>query len=1049
MTELAPGFLQFRRPASIPRQSPPGPSRDAALGGPADPPRAPGPSLLFPALAVALGLVVVAAAYRLQFDGGHATSGALLFWAGLLLAVLPAAARLMSRRAGLFERVYALLLIGGATAAPRILRAGGPLFTDEFAAWRQTVDAVTGTSPLVRAGFVPGVEGEPGLHLLVGSVSSLSGLSVWTAAVVVLTAAHLVGALAVFAVASALLDRPRPAGVAALVYLLNPLSLWSGTRLAPDSLAIPLVLAALALTVRACRVEQAGTRRALGVAAGALLAFVALTDSTVTLMTVALLAVVLVAALWRTRQHPMQVTVLADGSVGRRLVGMPEYPGLWGGVLAVQGLALLLVAGVLAATGGAFEQAADWFPSRGLAGMPGSPPLFEVVLTVLAPLVVFALSAEGVWRLWSHPRRRSGRLLALASVGLLYFPLVPLALLPTIAPGVRSAWGLTYLGVALLCAPILLQRFDALQARDRWVVERVSAGPLVSLALAVVLLGNSAASAGAGYRYAGPARYGAEGRTDIVELRSIATAFAADHGRVGILADRYTGPGFAAFSGSRLPRATTLLPGNELMQGVDPDVGWVSGLVRRGYSYLVVDVRMAGTTPLDGDSFGPDDPGEGRQPRMAALRRLDRVPWVSRVASSEHYRVYRIDLAAAGRPLVEQADAWGEDYGPLPGTPEAALPPDVAATLPASASYGPVVPGPAPAGAPAVGAPQIFPADGSPPRPAPGAAGGLVIAGGRAALTSVSGGGAGAAGPGGPDGAGRSVKPGKPTVPAGHGGKPKPKPGHGKPAGPAKPPKSGPSKPGKSGPSKPGKSGPSKPGKPAKSPKAEKPAKPPKGGHPAKPPKGGKPAKPPKAEKPAKAEKPPKPAKAAPKPKPAPKAKAAPKAKEGPKGRSAPKEKAAPKAKPAKAEKGPKPAKAEKPPKPAKAEKPPKPAKAEKPTEACQGGEAAEARQGCSEGQGGAQGKVGAQGKAGQEGQARAEGEGCPCQGQRPEAGQGQRPEAGEGQRRTAAQVAGPSTREARARRPRDAHDGQVRRRPGPEARRRRQARPQGQGEPR
>jgi hypothetical protein len=944
--------LLFRGPAAAARPAYRPAGRGAAAEQvPAESPRGPGPHLLLIALTAALGVLVVAWAYRLQLEGGHATAGAVLFWAGLLLAVLPAGARLLSRRAGLLERLYALMLVGGATGAPRILRSDGPLFTDEFAAWRQTVDAVAGASPLIRGGFVPGVEGSPGLHLLVGSLSSVSGLSVWASSVLVLTAAHLIGALAVFALALALLDRPRPAGAAALIYLVNPLSLWSGTRLAPDSLAIPLVLAALALAVRACRVERRGVRNALGWSAAALLLLVALTDVTVALLSVALLTVILVAAVWRTRQHPVQVTVRPDGSVERRLVGLPEYAGLWARLLAVAGVGLLLVAVVLLVTGGAFEQAADWFPSRGFAGMPGSPPVFEVVLTLVAPLLVFLLAAEGVWRLWSHPRRRSGRLLALASLGLLYFPLVPLALLPTIAPTARSAWGLTYLGVALLCAPVLLRRLDALQARESWIVERLSAGPLVSLALAVLLVGNSAASAGAGYRHSGPSRYGAEGRADTVELRSIASGFAADHGRVGILADRYTGPAFAAFSGSRLPRATTLLPGNELMQGADPDVGWVSGLVARGYSYLVVDMRMAGTTPLDGDSFGPDDPGEGRQPRLAALRRLDRVPWVSRVGASRHYRVYRIDLAGAGRPLVEQADAWGEDYGPLPGTPDAALPPELAAALPASAAYGPVALGAAPAGVP-----QIFPADGSPARPvtvsvggaasgfggAPGAAGGGLGPAGSGGVGPGGvgpggfgpggfgpGGGGGAGGPGGPAGEGPAGPggpgaggPGVPGTPAHPGEKPKPtkpggttnpgnpapgkpapgkpapdKPAPGKPAPgkptppkaekPPKPSKPAPGKPDKTKPPKPSKAKPAKPAKPSKA-KPAKPAKPSK----AKP---AKPAKPSKA-KPAKPAKPSK-AKAAKPPKPQ-KAKAAPQA------RSAQASKAAPKAKPAKPSKG-------------------------------------------------------------------------------------------------------------------------------------------------
>ncbi|MDQ1650342.1 MAG: hypothetical protein QOG60_2399, partial [Frankiaceae bacterium] len=776
--------------------------------------RPPGPPrarfLLVPAIAAAVGVLVVALAFRLQIEGASQTGTSLLFWVGLLIGCLPSARVLLLAGVARADRLVAVFLLAGVTAAPRLLRAGGPLFADEFAAWRQTVDATAGTGGHVGGGFVPGVEGYPGLHVLVGSLASVSGLSVWVAAAALLTLAHVIGAFAVFSVAESLLGRSRTAGIAALIYLLNPISLYVGTRLAPEGLALPLVLSALALAVVACRAETAPLRHGLGWADALVLAVVALVDGTVAVMTLVVLVLVLVAALWRTRQHPVQVKVQPDGSVTRRPVGIPEYPGLWARLIAVLGGALLLVSAALVLTSGAFEQAADWFPSRGLAGMPGSTPVVEVVLTVLAPIVLLLATAEGVWRLWSLPRRRSGRLLALAGIGVLYFPLLPLVLLPTIAPAVRSAWGLTYLGVALLTAPIVLRRYDALRARDRWLLERVTAGPLIALLLAVVLIGNAAAGAGAGYRYAGPTRFGAEGRADSAELRSIAETFGQDNGRVGILADRYTGPSFAAFSGSRLARATTLLPGNELMQGVDPSVPTVSALVRRGYTHLVVDVRMAGVTPADGDSFGPRDPGEGRQTRQTALLRLDRVPWVSRVAASQHYRVYRIDLGGAGLPLVGQDDAWGPDFRPRGQVPTA---PD--ALLPASTAYAPnpdlvsaTSPGVTPEAAAAARGAQASALGGG----AAGVVGGAGTVGAGGAATGEAGGpgagGPGAAGPGaGGPGAGGPGTGGPGTGGSGAAGNPPPPGSASPPAG---------STPGKStGPSTSPPGGSPSPGKPS------------------------------------------------------------------------------------------------------------------------------------------------------------------------------------------------------------------------------------------
>jgi hypothetical protein len=678
--------------ASVPRQSR---RTDTAQFRPdwSDEHRPPSPRVLVVlSLWAAAGVLILAVAFRLAAEGASPWMYSPLFWLGLLVAVLPAAAQLISAGALRSHRLWALLTVVAATGVPRLLRApSGPLFPDEFAAWRQTLDVTAGTSWHLHGGLVPGVEGFPGLSLLVGGVSSLSGLSVWSAAVLVLLVARLLGAVAVFSLAESLLGTSRRGGAATLIYLLNPVALYGETRLAADSVAVPLVLVALAFAARAAASSEPALRRGLTVGAAVSLGLVAVTDPTVASMGVAVFLAVAIAATLRTRQHPVQLTVRADRSVRRRRIGIEEFPAVWWALTAVAVAALGAMAVAQLATSGSFVSSGDWFPSRGLFGSPGRAPAIEAVLALAAQLLMLVLAADAAWRLWLAPRRHTGQRLALSGLGLLYFPLAPVALLPSLPMALRSAWALTYLGVALLTAPLVPRVVDV--ARERVVIERAVAGPLVALALAVVLIGNAAAGVGAGYRYPGPDRYGVEGRADLVELRSIATAFAADTSRVGILTDRYTGPAFVAYSGDQAARAPGLLPGNELMQGVDPTTAMLTSLVSQGYGHLVVDTRMADADPADGPSFGPDDPANGRVARMTALLRLDRVPWVSRVATSEHYRVYRLDVGGAGLPLVPQADGWGANYQPLPGTP-GAVP-----NLPASTSYGQVVPGAAGGGA--------------------------------------------------------------------------------------------------------------------------------------------------------------------------------------------------------------------------------------------------------------------------------------------------------------------------------------------------------------
>ena len=101
----------------------------------------------------------------------------------------------------------------------------------------------------------------------------------------------------------------------------------------------------------------------------------------------------------------------------------------------------------------------------------------------------------------------------------------------------------------------------------------------------------------------------------------------------------------AAYGGLVLAAPSDGFPAWELTQSnTDPRPELAQMLMTSNYDYLVVDIRMAEEPAFNGHNFGQGDPLLGMATPMANLTRLDSVPWASRVISTEHLRVYRLNL---------------------------------------------------------------------------------------------------------------------------------------------------------------------------------------------------------------------------------------------------------------------------------------------------------------------------------------------------------------------------------------------------------------------
>ena len=165
------------------------------------------------------------------------------------------------------------------------------------------------------------------------------------------------------------------------------------------------------------------------------------------------------------------------------------------------------------------------------------------------------------------------------------------------------------------------------------------------VALAVVLIGNVGAGLNDPYRFPGPFRWGTDTTSTSAEARTVAVQMAADVGPVRVVTDRYTALQLTAYGGMHAAAPSAGFPVWELVQtGKDPSSTLAGMLVGSDYNYLVVDVRMAQTAAFNGDNYGPGDPLVGRPTPLEYLDRLDHVRWASRIMSTDHLRVYRLNL---------------------------------------------------------------------------------------------------------------------------------------------------------------------------------------------------------------------------------------------------------------------------------------------------------------------------------------------------------------------------------------------------------------------
>jgi hypothetical protein len=585
-------------------------------------------------VAAAAGAALLVAADRAA-EWGHGSPFG-LFWAGMLVFTLPAVFWAVRRASSPRLRLAVLVGYGGFTYLPKLLRnPSGPLYHDEFAHWRQSREILLDgrlfePNPIVRV-----IGDFPGLHSTVASIATLTGLTVWHAALLVLILAHVLVVLGVLVLAEALWSDLRIAAVAAIIYSLNSSFLFFDTQFGYESLAIALYVWTLVALQRAMR-RHVGWSVVTLVLAAACIA----THHLTALGLIATMAIICV------------VTTIQ--AVRRRVPAAAAWIA-WSASAAAAALVTAWLCWVAPRTAGYLDpylgRAIDQIAGMAGDGGGGSRTLFnqsvapwwERAAAFVAPAaagIAMLVAAAGL-------RKRATTdpvAIAMLVLGAAYFPAALLILTPSGAEGARRSWAFSYLGIALVVAPVIVSLLS----------RAVAKGALLGLC-AVMMVGNTAAGMNPSYRFPGPPVFGSDTRAATPEVLAAASWLRATQGRgLRILADRYSGLIFGSYGGQNPVTGSVTFPTYDvyLAQPGRPIPPALLGQLRSwDFGYLVVDRRMAREVPEIQIYFETNEPirHDGRPAfTLAQLTKFDGTPWTIKIYDSGDIAIYRFDFSSLG-----------------------------------------------------------------------------------------------------------------------------------------------------------------------------------------------------------------------------------------------------------------------------------------------------------------------------------------------------------------------------------------------------------------
>jgi hypothetical protein len=359
------------------------------------------------AIIAATGVLLVAAAYTAgRFGHANSSWADRTYWLGQALIVVPVAVRLLSRRVLTSGQTVALVLI--ATVAEYLVvvcySPAGFTYADELRHWRGVVNVLqTGKLSTVNY-LLPISPHYPGLEELTAALVSITGLSVFTAGLIIAGIAHLLFVCVLYVLFREISGSYRIAGVAVLCYTGDSLFESFDSMFTYQTLALPffglILLAAWKLALR----RPAGGRGSWLALAVLTIGAMVVTHHITSYMTVIMLCVITLAALIsgnrRAAAWTALLAALAAGATACWLVF--AAPQTWGYLQP-------FASGTLESIRASFSGHVSSPKSVGPEG--------NQLLASFTVLIVSGLLPVGWWQVWRRYRRQPWTVaMAIASV---------------------------------------------------------------------------------------------------------------------------------------------------------------------------------------------------------------------------------------------------------------------------------------------------------------------------------------------------------------------------------------------------------------------------------------------------------------------------------------------------------------------------------------------------------------------------------------------------------------------------------------------------------
>ncbi len=582
-------------------------SRDSRAPGRRQRLLATGPSpLALIVLGAAVGLLLCAYANALSREGGDPTQ--LVYWAGVLLVVVPIAARIGMEDVSLRERFALAALFALSLYAIKVIR--DPFlftFPDE------PIHAYNANQAMLHHGLfngnpiLPVTSGYPGLASATSALMSLTGMSSFGAGVILIGLARLLLVLALFVLFTRVSGSHRLAGLAVVIYAGSSNFLYWGVQYSYESLSLPLLVAVLAALAER---EAAGPRLARSWAAPIVLGTMAVVVTHHLTSYALVIVLALLAVIYRLvrspKPNPWPFAVFAAVlAAGWLLVAAPN---------TVDYLSPVLSGAVTSIWNTIFGAS----KARGLFQSPSSAVVYETpflarLITLAAVGLLLLGYLAGFREAWGRRAKRPFVVLFCLG-GAAFFATLALRLAPEAWETGNRAGMYLFIGLAFVVAHAVLR---LMRAGPRLLLRRAA----LLACIAVVVVGGAIAGWPWDSQLAQPTRITAGGTELESEPITLARWIgerlpggkfaAADADARMILA-----PGEARAKTGDALAIKTILPETSLSNWELPS------LRGNGLGYIVADRRKVATDPGRGSFFYvPGSEGDALLPR-AAMRKF-------------------------------------------------------------------------------------------------------------------------------------------------------------------------------------------------------------------------------------------------------------------------------------------------------------------------------------------------------------------------------------------------------------------------------------------